>query len=189
MLSFRYVLSTSAVLLAVLLFLNPQVASATSKKSVQTRHNEISQDPWYRSVHPRAEKLEIEYGQVIYATAEEDNLDEVLIIALILAESDGNHKAHNKKSGAKGLGQIKLNAQKEAGCKNISSGPRNIACMGKVLKGLRDKEKIVGLHNTVLAYYLGPTGAREATEEDPWRPFVDPYVVRVVQTLMMLQGI
>lgn len=178
---FRYVLPTP-VLLAVLLILNPLCAFCAWGNPVQTRPNELS------ALKTLAEKLEKEYGEDISKLAEWSGFDEALLYAIVLVESEGNPDALNK-SGARGLGQVKPEAETEAGCTEAHEPAGNLACMANYLTVLRDKEKLKTVAKILLGYRLGPTGAREAIKENPRVLKNHRYVTKVLKTRKVLASL
>lgn len=178
--SLRYVLPTLAILVATTL--NPLCASSAWGNQVQTRSNEK-----IATIKAQAEQLEEEFGEDISRLATWGGFEEALLYAIILVESEGNPHALSKR-GARGLGQLMPITEKEAGCERAHEPAGNLACMTVYLTILWDRRGFKNKRKLLLAYFLGPNGARELLRENPKAIRTHHYITRVLEVERVILG-
>ncbi len=100
------------------------------------------------------------YGEMVNTAALLNDGDRRLILAVIIVESEGNERAVSRR-GAQGLMQLMPKTAKSMGAKNPKEPLQNILAGTKYLKELEDNYGFHSPAEALVAYNMGPAGARK----------------------------
>ncbi len=125
------------------------------------------------------------YDSIIQSSAEKENVDPVLIKAIIAAESNGNPKAVSK-AKAKGLMQLIDGTAKSMGVKNVFNPADNINGGTKYFGSLMDKYG-GNIELALAAYNAGPGAVDKFSGIPPYKETKN-YVNRVLNYYSIMKS-
>jgi len=129
------------------------------------------------------EKTEGTYGELIGAAALLHDVDPKLILAVIIVESEGNANVVSRR-GAQGLMQLMPKTAKAMGAENSKDPRQNILAGTRYLKELEERYGYDSFEERLLAYNMGPQGAKRWLLKHP--PEEYGYVENVMYVYYML---
>lgn len=105
------------------------------------------------------DKTQSMYGEIVNKVALLHDVDQKLITAVIVVESEGNTRVVSRR-GAQGLMQLMPKTAKAMGAKNPKDPFQNIMAGTKYLKELQDEHGFDSVGEVLVAYNMGPNGAK-----------------------------
>lgn len=104
-------------------------------------------------------KVEGRYGHIIDRASALHRLEPSLVLAVIVVESEGNEKAVSKR-GAHGLMQLMPRTARALGVTDIKDPEQNILAGARYLRELEDDYGYATEAELLVAYNMGPAGAK-----------------------------